>query len=117
MGFSVTTLVFAVIGIVASLCTRICFNRGPSSNLFHLTLVLTATICCWMMMNVSLTSSVEDVSPYLSFCSVCPDTADGFGKQKDGKLWPALLSRGNGSIPVGDRISSTDETAHCTYPE
>ncbi|XP_027939242.1 V-type proton ATPase subunit e2-like isoform X1 [Vigna unguiculata] len=49
MGFSVTTLVFAVIGIVASLCTRICFNRGPSSNLFHLTLVLTATICCWMM--------------------------------------------------------------------
>ncbi|KAK7371965.1 hypothetical protein VNO80_05332 [Phaseolus coccineus] len=49
MEFSVTTLIFAVIGIVASLCTRICFNRGPSANLFHLTLVLTATTCCWMM--------------------------------------------------------------------
>ncbi|KAI5333880.1 hypothetical protein L3X38_024012 [Prunus dulcis] len=27
----------------------ICCNRGPSTNLFHLTLVITATICCWMM--------------------------------------------------------------------
>nr|AFK44868.1 unknown [Lotus japonicus] len=49
MGFPATTLIFAAIGIVASLCTVICFNRGSSSNLFHLTLVLTATICCWMM--------------------------------------------------------------------
>ncbi|XWS11277.1 hypothetical protein CRYUN_Cryun38cG0070300 [Craigia yunnanensis] len=28
---------------------RICCNRGPSANLFHLTLVITATVCCWMM--------------------------------------------------------------------
>nr|ACU14754.1 unknown [Glycine max] len=35
MGFSVTTLVFTVIGIVASLSTRICFNRGPSANLYY----------------------------------------------------------------------------------
>ncbi|TQE07652.1 hypothetical protein C1H46_006723 [Malus baccata] len=49
MGFLVTTLIFAVIGIIASLCTRICCNRGPSANLFHLTLVITATICCWMI--------------------------------------------------------------------
>ncbi|KAH1197312.1 V-type proton ATPase subunit e1 [Glycine max] len=49
MGFLVTTLIFVVIGIIACLCTRICCNRGPSTNLFHLTLVITATICCWMM--------------------------------------------------------------------
>ncbi|KAH1054164.1 hypothetical protein AAZX31_08G311600 [Glycine max] len=49
MGFLVTTLIFVVIGIIACLCTRICCNRGPSANLFHLTLVITATICCWMM--------------------------------------------------------------------
>ncbi|KAL4326003.1 hypothetical protein GQ457_11G012690 [Hibiscus cannabinus] len=49
MGFLVTTLIFVVIGIIASLCTRICCNRGPSANLFHLTLVITATVCCWMM--------------------------------------------------------------------
>ncbi|KAG6790215.1 hypothetical protein POTOM_006363 [Populus tomentosa] len=34
MGFFVTTLIFVVIGIIASLCTRICCNRGPSTNLF-----------------------------------------------------------------------------------
>ncbi|XP_058742908.1 V-type proton ATPase subunit e2 [Vicia villosa] len=49
MGFVVTSLIFLVVGIIASLSTRICFNKGPSSNLFHLTLVLTSTICCWMM--------------------------------------------------------------------
>ncbi|KAH7843564.1 hypothetical protein Vadar_018254 [Vaccinium darrowii] len=49
MGFLVTTLIFSVVGIIASLCTRICFNRGPSTNLLHLTLVVTATVCCWMM--------------------------------------------------------------------
>ncbi|GLU23839.1 hypothetical protein SLE2022_398150 [Rubroshorea leprosula] len=49
MGFLVTTLIFVVIGIIASLCTRICCNRGPSANLLHLTLVITATVCCWMM--------------------------------------------------------------------
>ncbi|XP_047317776.1 V-type proton ATPase subunit e1-like [Impatiens glandulifera] len=49
MGFLVTTLIFVVIGFIASLCTRICFNQGPSKNLLHLTLVNTATTCCWMM--------------------------------------------------------------------
>ncbi|KAK9268583.1 hypothetical protein L1049_000337 [Liquidambar formosana] len=49
MGFLVTTLIFIVTGIIASLCTRICCNKGPSTNLFHLTLVITATVCCWMM--------------------------------------------------------------------
>ncbi|KAL8172503.1 hypothetical protein V2J09_024307 [Rumex salicifolius] len=33
MGFALTTLIFAVIGIVASFGTRTCFNRGPSKNL------------------------------------------------------------------------------------
>ncbi|XP_071738453.1 V-type proton ATPase subunit e2 [Rutidosis leptorrhynchoides] len=49
MGFLLTTLIFVAIGIIASLCTRICFDKGPSANLFHLTLVITATVCCWLM--------------------------------------------------------------------
>ncbi|CAJ2629229.1 V-type proton ATPase subunit e2-like [Trifolium pratense] len=49
MGFVVTSLIFLLIGIIASFSTTICFNKGSSSNLFHLTLVLTSTICCWMM--------------------------------------------------------------------
>ncbi|CAA2940145.1 Hypothetical predicted protein, partial [Olea europaea subsp. europaea] len=32
MGFLVTTLIFVVVGIIASLCIRICCNRGPSAN-------------------------------------------------------------------------------------
>ncbi|KAJ6754107.1 hypothetical protein OIU79_026859 [Salix purpurea] len=34
MGFFVTTLIFIVVGIIASICTRICCNRGPSTNLY-----------------------------------------------------------------------------------
>ncbi|XP_047336284.1 V-type proton ATPase subunit e1-like [Impatiens glandulifera] len=49
MGFLVTTLIFIVIGIIASLFARICFNKGPSTNLLCLTLIITATVCCWMM--------------------------------------------------------------------
>ncbi|KAL3632702.1 V-type proton ATPase subunit e1 [Castilleja foliolosa] len=49
MGFVVTSLSFVVIGIIASLCVRLCCNRGPSANLLHLTLVITATVCCWMI--------------------------------------------------------------------
>ncbi|XP_078442526.1 ATPase, V0 complex, subunit E isoform X2 [Wolffia australiana] len=49
MGFLATTIIFILIGVVASLSTLICCNRGPSTNLFHLTLVITATACCWMM--------------------------------------------------------------------
>nr|XP_043607004.1 V-type proton ATPase subunit e1 [Erigeron canadensis]XP_043607006.1 V-type proton ATPase subunit e1 [Erigeron canadensis] len=49
MGFILTTLIFISIGIIACFCTRVCCNKGPSANLFHLTLVITATVCCWMM--------------------------------------------------------------------
>ncbi|KAI3820492.1 hypothetical protein L1987_08040 [Smallanthus sonchifolius] len=49
MGFVITTLTFIAIGIIACFCTRVCCNKGPSANLFHLTLVITATVCCWMM--------------------------------------------------------------------
>ncbi|KAK9097529.1 hypothetical protein Sjap_023026 [Stephania japonica] len=49
MGFLLTTLIFIAIGVFASLFVRICCNRGPSTNLLHLTLVITATVCCWMM--------------------------------------------------------------------
>lgn len=34
MAFVVTSLIFAVVGIIASICTRICFNKGPSTNLY-----------------------------------------------------------------------------------
>ncbi|CAL5405450.1 unnamed protein product [Camellia sinensis] len=33
MGFSVTSLIFVAIGFIVSLCTRICYNKGPSANL------------------------------------------------------------------------------------
>ncbi|XP_047980360.1 V-type proton ATPase subunit e1-like [Salvia hispanica] len=49
MGFLVTTLIFVLVGIIASLLTRICCNKGPSTNLLLLTLIITATVCCWMM--------------------------------------------------------------------
>ncbi|XP_060975039.1 V-type proton ATPase subunit e1 [Cannabis sativa] len=49
MGFLITTLIFAVVGVIASLLVRICCNRTPSTNLLHLTLVVTAVVCCWMM--------------------------------------------------------------------
>jgi V-type H+-transporting ATPase subunit e len=44
MGFLVTTLIFFLAGIVASLFALLCCNRGPSTNLFHLTLVVTAVL-------------------------------------------------------------------------
>ncbi|KAJ0968382.1 hypothetical protein J5N97_025326 [Dioscorea zingiberensis] len=49
MGFLVTTLIFVLTGVLASLLVRLCVNRGASTNLFHLTLVITATVCCWLM--------------------------------------------------------------------
>ncbi|KAL6543122.1 hypothetical protein OROHE_010642 [Orobanche hederae] len=32
MGFFVTTLIFILVGVIASLCARLCCNRGPSAN-------------------------------------------------------------------------------------
>ncbi|KAF4368486.1 hypothetical protein CsatB_027519 [Cannabis sativa] len=51
MGFVITTLIFAVVGIIASLLVQLCFSRNTSSStsLLHLTLVVTAVVCCWMM--------------------------------------------------------------------
>ncbi|KAM0934653.1 putative ATPase, V0 complex, subunit e1/e2 [Dioscorea sansibarensis] len=53
MGFLVITLIFVLTGVLASILVRLCVNRGPSTNLFvwmlHLTLVITATVCCWLM--------------------------------------------------------------------
>ncbi|XP_058083314.1 V-type proton ATPase subunit e1 [Magnolia sinica] len=49
MGFFITTLIFILAGVVAALSVRLCCNKGPSVNLLHLTLVITATVCCWMM--------------------------------------------------------------------
>ncbi|XP_020692759.1 V-type proton ATPase subunit e1 [Dendrobium catenatum] len=49
MGFWVTSLIFLLAGVIGALSLRLCCNRGPSTNLLHFTLVITATICCWMM--------------------------------------------------------------------
>ncbi|KMZ75594.1 ATPase, V0 complex, subunit E [Zostera marina] len=49
MGFFVTSLIFLLVGVIAAIFVRLCCNRGPSTNLLHLTLVITAIICCWMM--------------------------------------------------------------------
>ncbi|XP_042440860.1 V-type proton ATPase subunit e1-like [Zingiber officinale] len=49
MGFMATSIIFFAAGLIASLLVRLCFNRGASTNLFHLTLIITATVCCWMM--------------------------------------------------------------------
>ncbi|KAF9612966.1 hypothetical protein IFM89_004669 [Coptis chinensis] len=49
MGFLLTSIIFLVVGIVAALFMRICCNRGPSANLLHLTLVITAVVCCWLI--------------------------------------------------------------------
>ncbi|CAM8905734.1 unnamed protein product [Rhodiola kirilowii] len=49
MGFVVTSLIFAMAGVILSLFVRICCNKGASANLLHLTLVVTATVCCWLM--------------------------------------------------------------------
>ncbi|OAY72372.1 V-type proton ATPase subunit e1 [Ananas comosus] len=49
MGFLVTTLIFVLVGVVAALSLLLCCNRGVSTNLLHVTLVITAAVCCWMM--------------------------------------------------------------------
>lgn len=36
MGFAVTTLIFAMVGVIASLMVRICCGRGASANLYVL---------------------------------------------------------------------------------
>ncbi|KAL6197697.1 hypothetical protein ACLB2K_033303 [Fragaria x ananassa] len=38
-----------MVGVIASLMVRICCSRGASANLLHLTLVITAVVCCWIM--------------------------------------------------------------------
>ncbi|KMZ74432.1 ATPase, V0 complex, subunit E [Zostera marina] len=49
MAFWVTTLIFVLCGVIASLILRLFCNKGPSTNLLHFTLAMTATVCCWMM--------------------------------------------------------------------
>ncbi|URD98033.1 ATPase, H transporting, lysosomal 9kDa, V0 subunit e1 [Musa troglodytarum] len=34
MGFLMTTIIFVVVGVVASVLVRLCCNRGPSTNLY-----------------------------------------------------------------------------------
>ncbi|XP_020592429.1 V-type proton ATPase subunit e1 isoform X2 [Phalaenopsis equestris] len=67
MGFLVTSLIFLIAGVVASLSVRICLNRGPSTNLLHLTLILTATTCCWMMWAIVYVAQMKPlIVPILS---------------------------------------------------
>ncbi|XP_058209967.1 V-type proton ATPase subunit e2 isoform X1 [Rhododendron vialii] len=86
MGFMVTSLIFSVVGIIASLCTRICFNRGPSTNLLHLTLVVTATVCCWMISTYRL----QEKCPFLCR-SPCLCTKASFVVPTLSLLWWAIV--------------------------
>ncbi|VFQ58665.1 unnamed protein product [Cuscuta campestris] len=67
MGIMVTTLVFVALGVLASFCATICFNRGPSTNLLHVTLIATATVCCWMMWGIVYLAQMKPlIVPILS---------------------------------------------------
>ncbi|KQK19668.1 V-type proton ATPase subunit e1 [Brachypodium distachyon] len=67
MGFLITTIIFFLAGFVASCLALICCNRGPSTNLFHVTLVITATICCWMMWAIVYLAQMKPlINPILS---------------------------------------------------
>ncbi|XP_062227922.1 V-type proton ATPase subunit e1-like [Phragmites australis] len=67
MGFWVTTLIFLLAGVAASLSALLCCNRGPSTNLFHLTLVITAVTCCWMMYAIVYLAQMKPlINPILS---------------------------------------------------
>lgn len=69
MGFLVTTLIFIVVGVIASLLTRICCNRGPSANLyvdilsllFFLTLILLKLCMCECVRGYFLNHLVSEV--------------------------------------------------------
>ncbi|KAJ8754905.1 hypothetical protein K2173_015417 [Erythroxylum novogranatense] len=67
MGFLVMTLIFVVTGIIASFSARICCNMGPSTNLLHLTLIITATVCCWMIKRDNLQSPYKYVHIIVNF--------------------------------------------------
>ncbi|RAL41024.1 hypothetical protein DM860_008722 [Cuscuta australis] len=82
MGIMVTALVFVALGVLASFCATICFNRGPSTNLYrsvlarsfsilsiwlHVTLIATATVCCWMMWGIVYLAQMKPlIVPILS---------------------------------------------------
>ncbi|XP_078174087.1 ATPase, V0 complex, subunit E [Carex rostrata] len=67
MGFWVISVIFALAGVIASLSVLLCCNRGPSTNLFHLTLVVTATVCCWMMWAIVYLAQMNPlINPILS---------------------------------------------------
>ncbi|KAI3968154.1 hypothetical protein MKX01_018457 [Papaver californicum] len=48
MGFLITTLIFIVVGVIASVFARICCNRGPSTNLGKGD---NSTACLWREFN------------------------------------------------------------------
>ncbi|EFJ09593.1 hypothetical protein SELMODRAFT_113278 [Selaginella moellendorffii] len=49
MNFAETSLVFLVAALLGSVSVRVLFNKGPSANLLHITLVIVAAICCWLL--------------------------------------------------------------------
>ncbi|CAI5486786.1 unnamed protein product [Closterium sp. Naga37s-1] len=46
--FLVITLIFFALGFLGCVLVRVLYDKGPSTNLLHVTLVITATICCWL---------------------------------------------------------------------
>ncbi|CAI5464563.1 unnamed protein product [Closterium sp. Yama58-4] len=46
--FLVITLIFFALGFLGCVLVRVLYDKGPSTNLLHVTLVITATVCCWL---------------------------------------------------------------------
>ncbi|KAM7280302.1 hypothetical protein ACFE04_007436 [Oxalis oulophora] len=67
MGFVITTFIFVMTGIIASIGARLCCYKGPSTNLLLLTLIMTATVCCWMMWAIVYVAQMKPlIVPILS---------------------------------------------------
>ncbi|EFJ05418.1 hypothetical protein SELMODRAFT_103411 [Selaginella moellendorffii] len=49
MGFMVTTILFFGAALLGCLGFTFFYNKGPSMNLLHVTLVITAVVSCWML--------------------------------------------------------------------
>ncbi|KHG18508.1 hypothetical protein F383_09404 [Gossypium arboreum] len=111
MGFLVTTLIFAVIGIIASLCTRICCNRGPSANLVSVDWY--TSMKCALMCKLCLKALCHNKNALILF-----------GHElmfRSGAQWapPNTGHYSNGLLldDVGNCISCTNETTHCPHFE
>ncbi|CAN6552660.1 unnamed protein product [Malus baccata var. baccata] len=67
MGFVVTTLIFAMVGVIASLMVRICCGRGASANLYVLFALLASPYTCYHSGSVLLDDVCHRLLPLIFF--------------------------------------------------